>query len=334
MEKSSRTSILRTRVDGQNGQILAAGLVGLLLILTCLLFLFHWGMAVVQRERTRARTDAVAYGAAVDYARVMNVLSLSNKLLAASEGGGFLKLFPATLFLGWLIPSPTEVRKAQDLICGDGSGPGLGAAWIEASALSLAQQNGLWGVVLWNQDSGQKPGLKPSLNVYRAGMAVMTSSALLLKPGNTSGNADPGAVYSYRDDKGRVILVNPADVKIETYVRRDGHRQTAFRVITADGKSRFVKPFPGFLADSGPHNLTLLTWSDPASTTSFFGRMPEEIPTLVGAAKAEVGGGSMEVFGTASHGAYLVPVELSDDATWLSNIQQDLFGLSFSDILH
>lgn len=144
-----------------------------------------------RRDEWQTRADAAAMAAATGYARGLNVVVHTNRLLAAAAvadavqkltGIGFLAsaggklaraagLSKATSFTG-------VVMGFQDLWAGTAGGSGAaGVAPIAMAAIALAagEANGVTVVPLWNGRRGPS-ALTPSLNLRRADLADVAAA--------------------------------------------------------------------------------------------------------------------------------------------------------------
>ena len=164
---------MRTRCNHQKGQSLAVAVVGLMLAAFCFTLLAQAGRLCLERQRADNAADAVALGTAVDYARALNFISLTNKIYALTEIAQILKMIPWTMpFVLWVPPAKT-MQRIQDYLAGTGSSLGYGSARLnlgilgELAGMNLAQANGLQAVILWNGDENESPSLIPSLNLKR-----------------------------------------------------------------------------------------------------------------------------------------------------------------------
>lgn len=302
-------------IGRQDGQILPLSLICLSCLALFLAMMINVGRLVLQKEDTRVRTDAVAYSAGVDYARALNLLSVSNKLLA---GSALLKtaatLVPGIGGLAAVAPGPSDIQTAQDIVAGLTAFPGA-PILVELDAIQIGRQNGLTILLSWNESEDSKPTLLPGFNLRRrylselvTGMADWAKGVLEGAPGNET--------YTYRDKAtGKTVVVGGTQVNQETYGRKSGRRQKVYRAVNSSGRSVFVKRTPGSkdvpwdIAETGPHNLTVHSLSDPVEgSAGFLGTSMKALPSLISVAKVEVGGGGMEMFdpGAASFGVYLV----------------------------
>jgi hypothetical protein len=135
------------------------------------LFLVRAGGLLVQRERASMRTDLTAYSIGVDYARALNVLTLSEKIVSTGEVASFLPVVggSAQVLVRFL-------QKVQKYFLEFGP-------WMnEASAAYMGLQNGLIAVPLWNtrdliQDLGVE-SILPAYNVEVRGLLGLITEAL------------------------------------------------------------------------------------------------------------------------------------------------------------
>jgi hypothetical protein len=146
---------------------LAAFIAGTLLFL----FLVRAGGLLVQRERARMRTDVTAYSIGVDYARALNVLAMTEKMVSAGHVATFIP------FVGASARAMVEfLQKVQRAFLDYGP-------WLnEASAAHLGLQNGLVAAPLWNtrdliQDFDAENFL-PDYNVRMRGLKALISEEL------------------------------------------------------------------------------------------------------------------------------------------------------------
>jgi|GEM_PF-6766748 hypothetical protein len=302
---------MRTRCNHQKGQSLAVAVVGLMLAAFCFTLLAQAGRLCLERQRADNAADAVALGTAVDYARALNFISLTNKIYALTEIAQILKMIPWTMpFVLWVPPAKT-MQRIQDYLAGTGSSLGYGSARLnlgilgELAGMNLAQANGLQAVILWNGDENESPSLIPSLNLKRRcsdDAAPDQDSSQGQSQGNGQGSQPQ---YSYQDHStGQVIEVDGRYVQEETYLREDGKAQTVYRYEHGKNSSRFVSKKEGQgkpldIAETGPHRVTVVGLRTEGSG----------LPTLFVCAKAEAGGGSMAVWDVngAGYEAYLIP---------------------------
>jgi hypothetical protein len=309
---------MMTRRNNQKGQSLAVALVGLMLAAACFTLLAQVGRLALERQRANNAADAVALGTAVDYARALNFISLTNKIYALTEIAEILKKIPYTMpFVMWVPPAKT-MQRIQDYLAGTGNSLGCGSARIsmailaELGGMNLAQANNLNAVILWNGDDKEDPSLIPSLNLRRR--YSDDGGAQTQSPGQDSGG-DQGSqsAYSYRDHQtGQVIEVDSQYVQQESYVRRDGKTQTVYRYDHGKSSSRFVSKKEGQgkaldIAETGPHRVAIVGLR----------QAPEKgMPLLFVSAKAEAGGGSMALWdiNAADYQAYLIPCSDSGGA--------------------
>jgi len=301
---------MKTRCDPQKGQSLAVAVVGLMLAAACFCLLAQVGRLCLERQRADNAADAVALGTAVDYARALNFISLTNKIYALTEIAEILKKIPWTMpFVMWVPPAKT-MQRIQDYLAGTGNSLGFGSARLnlgilgELAGMNLAQANGLDAVILWNGDESEDASLIPSLNLRRrmSGDAAPQQGQGQQSQGNGQGSQDQ---YSYQDhDTGQMIQVDGRYVQEETYLRRDGKTQTVYRYEHGKNSSRFVSKKEGQgkpldIAETGPHRISVVGLR-PGSN----GLLP-----FFACAKAEAGGGSMSVWDIngANYQAYLIP---------------------------
>lgn len=324
----------------QRGASLVIVLAGLLAAAVSFTLMARLGRLCLERERADAAADCVAMAVATDYARALNVLSVTNKIWAVAEIAELLKKIP---YIGWLfqvVPKPDNVQKIQDYLAGTGKSPGWGEARLslallaEVGCFALARENNLKAVPLWNGDDKASPSPIPCLNLRRRyGQDLAEGVKQRLKDLATGKNKEDGQQftdpdwrqglssakgdrYTYTRRDGQNVEVDPDKVRMETYTRKNGKRRTVYRYQSSDGKSRFVKKEASGkgkaldLVETGPHRVTLLGFRDlgGAAQGGFAG-----VGKLVVASRAETGGGSMEVmeFNGASYGIYLVPVNPS-----------------------
>jgi hypothetical protein len=293
----------------QGGQVLPASVLLLAAVLLFIAFMLGVGRLVIQKEEARMRTDLVAYSVGVDYSRVLNLCSISNKVLAASAAAKLAgALFPALAGWSLLAPSPAEIQKAQDLVVQ------VGPCMVLAEAEWLGHENGLDAVLRWNQEDGQEPSFKPDFNLRRRYLGEVIAGL-----GSASRET-----YTYVDeDTGEVIEIEKSRVHTEYYRRKSGRRQRVYRAVDAKGRSIFVKRTPASqdlpwdLAETGPHNV-LVTAACPllSDPSGLFHSSLSNLPLMMSKSKVEVGGGNMEISqpDAASYGAYLIPVSRDKSA--------------------
>lgn len=119
--------------------MLPLALTGFIAVTLLFFFLVKASGLLLQRERASMRTDVTALSIGVDYARALNVLSASNKIVGTGHIATFVPIIG---------PEARKVveatQKAQNFMLKYGP-------WLnEASAMHLGAQNGLVAVPIWN----------------------------------------------------------------------------------------------------------------------------------------------------------------------------------------
>ena len=138
------------------GQILPLGLVGLFALILLLAFTLRLSTRLIQRERTRMRTDVTLYSGGIQYSRGLNLLAATEQLLA-----GAWSFFLLSGGAGY--PVVSGIQRIQTVLL-------IATPWlVEASTVGLGAANGLLAVPIWNKRVLLEPpinnSLKPDLNV-------------------------------------------------------------------------------------------------------------------------------------------------------------------------
>jgi hypothetical protein len=158
-------------LKGQSGQILPLALAAFVAGALLFFFVVRAGGLLVQRERARMRTDVTAYSIGVDYARALNVLAATEKMVSV---GHLATLIPG---IGVSARATVEfLQKVQKVFVDFGP-------WMnEASAAYLGLQNGLVAAPLWNTrdlirdfDAGN---FLPAFNIEMRSLSALISDEL------------------------------------------------------------------------------------------------------------------------------------------------------------
>lgn len=322
------------------GQILPMSL-GIFLLLAVLVFLLvNVGRLVLERERVHHRTDVVTFSGGVDYARGLNLLSLSNKIL----GGGALV---AVASLGSTSSSLSAIQKGQDILAGTGnfelniSGTKINAGILPVYTIValeyLGTKNKLLALPLWNQEKlSEYEKIIPNFNVARRmlGSSVMN----IVSKGSESFSAtikkqapsiakwlypEEDQTYSHKvGNTGTRKTYSSEETEKINYVDQRGQTQSRYRKTqtTHDKKQPFLKKdkakgkkfkmdIPLDLKETGPHRLTV--WAFSSSENRHTGRMIRDLPSMIGVAKCEIAGGNLSMLkfeNGSTFDPYLIPV--------------------------
>lgn len=295
----------------ERGQALPMVLVAGVFLTGFILMAFSLGRALLERERVRGRVDATAISAAVDYARCLNILTVTEKsqsfawlgdaALLIESGGGYL----ANIITGKSLAG--AVAKIQDALLDVGP-------WVlEAGAVNLARENGLVAAPLWNLENGEATidGRRalPDFNITRRepvkGFQDSSGSdAPLPRPNEES------AYNRNQRNPRRRVGVEARDVE-EVRFKRNGRWVTAYRQKRDKkfvAKSAVKKSgVPTDLVDAGEHSLIFIAWSESKGSES---SLLYPVPAMFGAAKVRIAGGDMDMFSfnSSEYGPYFVPV--------------------------
>jgi hypothetical protein len=334
--------------SNERGQVLPLSLAAFIAGSLLFLFLVRAGGLLVQRERARMRTDVTAYSIGTDYARALNVLAMTEKMVSTGHVASFIPFVGASARA--MVQFLQKVQKGFLNF-----GPWLG----EASAAYLGAQNGLVAMPLWNtrdliRDFDAENFL-PSYNVEQRGLAALLSDELssllktevkekavaqgirdlewtakkelpsqslskvqgLLKKSLPGVNLDwlmKRTGYSYQPKNGAPRVYVREDEGTTQLERKAGGGHIFRSHDDASGKKVHVEKgldldLPVDLAESGEHYVTLIAPLVPRLEPL---ARPDQ-PWLWSIAQVQVDGGDMDTFSlhSASYRPRLVPVRLS-----------------------
>jgi hypothetical protein len=283
-------------------------LVGMAAILTLTLLMINVGRLLIERERTRMRTDVSVMSGATIYARCLNIYALLKKIdKTAKETSDTLGKVP---YIGPVVTAAYEAIHAAKITFQESS-PYLALGGIEL----MAEKNGLIAVPYWNVkdffDMGSNlQGMIPSLN-----FDVDEKNS---KNAQINSGSDTDA-YSYRQRS------NNQKIGVET----DRVRQDSFGGASGNYRDkktgRFVHRDQDQSAESeGEHSLTLLTYS--ATKTPGF----KSLPGLISLARARIAGGDFDTDSSNSlkWGCFLAPVTVKNQKDFIPKAETSVTGIA------
>lgn len=302
---------------------------------------------LVQRERVRARADVAAFSAGVNYARGLNLLAASQKVVAL---GLVISVFDMGRF-------KKQVQKFQRYFYR--SAPYL----TEMVALNIALENGIFALPVWNQEvlfeNLEREDLIPSYNIapflvsdaaiqgfqeairrIRQGASDKELSGPLVQEaleelGRAKGksvqdevsmlvgdrHAKAGTVpeseishYEYTNKAGKKVRVEKGDASLVWENDGRGGKRPRYKA-GAKHKHRYLRGVVAppedmqlSLSEGQPHMITLLAWQKPGVSDKGE-RRPGHVLAL---SQARVSGGSMSVVDPdgSGYGATLVPLRI------------------------
>ena len=277
-------------------------LAGVIAFVMLLFFLFNLGRLMVERERTRMRTDVTVMSGAVIYARCLNLYNFLKKADTASDT---LSNLP---WAGWVFSIINKfVAAAKKGIKNFGPYGTLAATEL------VAYNNQLVAVPYWNVKdffdvSKLGKGLKPDLNFDNNEQQSQSSGS-----GDSGGGSEDR--YSYRrQSSGETVELEKGQVGED--------KQGGAKGRSRDKKTgKFVKKEKG-QAD-GEHSLTIVTMNLARDKESGVGGW-KELPYFYSIARARVSGGNFDLISTDSMkwGCFLAPVRVKESPAASLNISE------------
>ncbi len=162
-------NVIKIRLSPKNkGQVIVPALVALVVLFIIAIAVIESGNLIYEKIHMQNIADSGAMEAGLWYARSLNILSLSNKILLCSAAvAGVLTILE--------VPEaekiPQIVQKLQDVFAGTG---GYGKWKIKPAAMMTAMlvlrngmRNGVVDVPLFNTEEFSDQGFNPSFNVER-----------------------------------------------------------------------------------------------------------------------------------------------------------------------
>lgn len=276
----------------QSGQVLPLALVGLVAFVIMLLFMLNLGRLMIQRERTRLRTDVTVMSGAVIYARCLNLYVAAKKIDTIAAVG---QVIPWTAAEAAFIKAIVNAIKEGMVEFGP-------YATLAATEM-IAFNNGLAAVPYWNVKdlfggAGLATGLIPSFN-------VSTAEKKSSDPPADTGQENSVQRYSYRKHAdGSEVEVADSGVGQDSAGGAQGRSREK-------SSGKFVKREEG--KAEGEHSLTLLTvdlFRDSEEALPGF----RKLPTFYSVARARVSGGNFDFWSLDSWkwGCFLAPVTVKE----------------------
>lgn len=282
--------------------MLPIALAGVVAVIMLIFFTVNTGRLMIERERTRMRTDVTALSGAVVYARCLNLYVLTKKSETISDLASVLP------YVGEVFAVISEfIGALKKGIKGFGPYATLGATEL------VAYNNGLAAVPYWNVKdfydiSALGKGISPNLNFDNNENSNASGA------GGSGGDSSQRR-YSYKKkSNGEVVDVEEGRVKDDTQGKARGRSRDKIT-------GKFVKKEKG--RSEGEHSLTLLSsdWFRPSEEAR---AGLKELPHFYSISRARVAGGNFDFLSTSSMnwGCFLAPVTVKESPAGAIDISE------------
>ena len=310
-------------LKGKNsGQILVPSILAVVALFMTVILILEVSNVMIEKIKAQNAADSAAVEAGLWYARSLNIVSVSNKILAVSAIAASVC---EILGLKGAMKAVEAVQKVQDAFAGTGDFdklpfepvPGLLCAAVVRNGIN----NGAAAVPLFNIDNGER-SLLPSFNLKRR------YATELLMPEKDS----PGK-YSYkRKSDGKRIYVDKKDVRWDENLNHGKGGN-----ITKKGRglpSRILKEEKGYIPldiveNDKEHTILVVLSMEKRGfifKNGFFKNKQGAIKKYFTATSmVRVSGGTMDILdiNAANYESNLVPVKLPQiDAGWIKTIEK------------
>jgi hypothetical protein len=157
---------VRRLLKGKKGQVLVISIAALLVVFILTVVVVETGNLVYQKVHMQNIADSGSVEAGLWYARSLNVLSLSNKVLALAGVAGIVGSF---LGAPEAMEIPRVIQKMQDAVAGTGVFEKIKPMPLLAAAAVVrnGSENGVISIPLFNVADFQDSCCLPSFNVER-----------------------------------------------------------------------------------------------------------------------------------------------------------------------
>ncbi len=277
--------LMRRIIKGQRGQVLVLSVAALLCISMFMVFLVETGNLFFHKTKAQNIADSGAMEGGLWYARALNVVSLTNKVLVVTAAACLASM--VITFGGSTITSKEimdKLVKAQDVFSGLGDGiegkimPGLCFAMVPKNGM----QNDAVSVGIFNaEDISDIKDVFPDFNLKRRTMSDV------FNPANFEGryyydpvSGDPRVYVDkehveewsegrYRDKRTNKFVAKekglfeslPGDLsdKIKKKAKED---EDGLAGLIMKGLDGLLKGIPLDVVEDGPHSILVMTYKD------------------------------------------------------------------------
>jgi hypothetical protein len=213
---------MKMRMKNKKGQVLIIWLCAVVVVMLLIIMAVETGNLMYKKARIQNIADSGALEGGLWYARAMNIIALSNKVLAIAFGVGVVETVVGAPEAG--IDTVHEVQNMQDMIAGTGSFSVVRPLplFAEAMVLKNGALNGAVSIAVFNSQECDIGANLPSFNVKRRYADQALKDALDLK--------DDSDKFYYTSGSGEKVYVDKKYVTIDTRIKnRNG---TAEQVMT------------------------------------------------------------------------------------------------------
>lgn len=314
---------MRRIIRGQRGQVLVLSVAALLCISMFMVFLVETGNLFFQKVKAQNTADSGAMEGGLWYARALNVVSLTNKVLVVAAAASLASM---VLTFGLATVSAEKIMstlvKAQDVFSGLGDGPG--GKVMPVLCMLMVSKNGLqndaMSIGIFNaEDITEIKDVFPDFNLKRRTMADVFS------PENFEGRyyydpasgeprvyVDKEEVEEWREGKYRLkknkkfvakekglfeFLPGDLSKKIKKDAEKDADGLAGFIMKGLDG---LLREIPLDVVEDGPHSILVMTYRDKIERLTSAGFLKDKSgnqlkPTgTISLAMVRIDGGSMD----------------------------------------
>jgi hypothetical protein len=206
---------MNIRVKRRRGQTLIASICAAVVILLLMLASFEAGNIMYKKAHVQNVADSGALEGGLWYARAMNILALSNKVLAMAFAAGIAESAAGDPEAG--LDTVHEVQKMQDMIAGIGDYgllrpfPNFAAAMV----IKNGALNNSMSIPVFNSMDCDPSANMPSFNVRRRYADQELKKALNIRD-------DDADKFYYTSGSGERVYVDKQYVTIDTRIKNRG----------------------------------------------------------------------------------------------------------------